>query len=92
MSEVHICRPGIFRWRAVGRCRRCRTRRRLVVTSFVRYGPEVVCCTCGAHVSDGWLRRATTRDSSIAALCRDAWATLPNRSALVEWLKVEEPV
>ena len=76
--SLHIHAPAGVTVRMVRRCRRCRVRRRLVVTFYEWYGPEVTCCHCGAHTSDGWLRPARARDARAAAEAAALWPTLPS--------------
>lgn len=87
MSEVHIHAPEGFTFRAVKRCRRCRVRRRMVITWYEWYGPIVRCCTCGAYVNDGELKpRRKTIDPNVARLAAQTWPTLPNRADALRWL------
>lgn len=76
---LHVHRPAEYRYRGVRRCRRCRVRRRHVVTLYAYYGPIVICCHCGAYSNDGELRRARRYDARTAQLARQTWPLLPTR-------------
>lgn len=89
MTTAHICTPSEFTFRAIGRCRRCRARRRLIVTLFMWYGPIVRCCHCGAYVNDGYLKPPRKHDAQTAQPLRQTWPTLPNVAAAHRWLHAE---
>lgn len=74
---IHVCARSGTTVQKVRRCRQCRARRRHVVTYYEWYGPEVVCCHCGARTSAGFLRRARARDAKVAAAAAALWASLP---------------
>lgn len=63
--ELTICSPRGIRYRAVLPCRKCKRRRRCLVTLFTWYDPDVQCCTCFKSL-DEWRQEQTTR--------KEAWA------------------
>lgn len=58
--QLTICSPRGIRYRAVLLCRKCKRRRRSLVSLFVWYEPHIVCCTC-THSLDDWRAERTTR-------------------------------
>jgi len=63
-----VCSPRGIRYRAILYCRKCKRRRRSLVTLFVWYEPEVECCTCRKLRAE-WREERTTRKEGLAAIC-----------------------
>lgn len=84
--SVHIHAPDGFTFRGVARCRRCRVRRRQVVTIYMYYGPIIRCCHCGAYVNDGELKPPRKLDANTARLAAQTWPTLPNGDEALAWV------
>lgn len=71
---THIHSPQSWTGRSVQHCRRCKRKRRHVVTFYEWYEPRATCCTCGS-VPYG------VKDDE----ARQLWPTLPHwRVALRE--------
>lgn len=87
---VHIHAPAGYHYRCVRRCRRCKVRRRHIVTLYAYYGPTVICCHCGAYSNDGELRRARRYDTNTARLARQTWPTLQTRHEAIAALCTDQ--
>lgn len=52
-GDLIICSPNGYAARRILPCPTCEQRRRMVVLSYVWYGPTVTCCGCGERWNDG---------------------------------------
>lgn len=70
-AGLTVCSPHGNRFRAVRYCPVCKQRRRHLVTLFMWYGAEVVCCHCTTGWSDGYPRSRSRSQRVITRTRRD---------------------
>jgi hypothetical protein len=75
-ETITVCSPRGIRYRAIRYCRKCKRRRRSLVTLFDWYDPGVECCTCRKSGAK-WREERTTRKQAVRAICD--WALLQKK-------------
>jgi hypothetical protein len=90
-----ICSPRGNRYRTVMWCHYCKARRRMLVTTYLWYGPHVECCACGTEWDDGYRmprsRSARVLEKRIRELKAEWKAETGTRATALAWLMEQVP-